>query len=194
VAKSGVARSGSCRIIGGVWRGRKISFDDAKGLRPTTDRIRETVFNWLQFELANSVCLDCFAGSGAMGFEAASRGAASVVMLDNNRATVANLKANIGLLVANTVQLEMVDTLRWLQQTKAKQQAFDIVFIDPPYQSDLLEKTCEQLEKGEWLRAQTKIYLEHAVNDKINTPPSWTCLKSKQAGQVAYKLFSKESL
>jgi len=187
-----VAKSGSCRIIGGVWRGRKISFDDAKGLRPTTDRVRETAFNWLQFELANSICLDCFAGSGAMGFEAASRGAASVFMLENNSATAANLKETARVLAANTVHIETTDTLLWLQQ--AKSQAFDIVFIDPPYQSDLLEKTCEQLENSQLLQAQTKIYLEHAVNDKINLPPSWTCLKSKTAGQVAYKLFSKESV
>lgn len=189
-----MAKSGSCRIIGGVWRGRKISFDDAKGLRPTTDRIRETVFNWLQFELANSVCLDCFAGSGAMGFEAASRGAASIFMLENNKATAYNLKENARALAASAVHVEVTDTLQWLQQAKTKQQAFDIVFIDPPYQSDLLEKTCEQLEKGQLLQAQTKIYLEHAVNDKINIPQSWNCLKSKKAGQVAYKLFSKESV
>lgn len=186
-----MARSGNCRIIGGVWRGRKISFDDAEGLRPTTDRIRETVFNWLQFELANSVCLDCFAGSGAMGFEAASRGAASVFMLENNKATAANLKDNAKILSANAVHIEITDTLLWLQQVR--QQVFDIVFIDPPFHSGLLEKTCEQLEQSKCLHRQTKIYLEHAVNDKIKLPPNWNCLKSKTAGQVAYKLFSKES-
>ena len=107
--------NGSCRIIAGKWRGRKIKFDDAEGLRPTTDRIRETVFNWLQSYLPRSKCLDCFAGSGVLGFEALSRGAQEVVFLEKNSRTVKCLQENVRSLEAGNVAIHHQDALSWLR-------------------------------------------------------------------------------
>ena len=111
-------KQGECRIIAGKWRGRKISFDDAEGLRPTTDRIRETVFNWLQPFLNKSRCLDCFSGSGVLGFEALSRGAESVTFLEQNKKTADNLKQNIEVLGVKNAELHCVDALHWLSLSK----------------------------------------------------------------------------
>ncbi len=184
----------SCRVIAGRWRGRLIRFDDAEGLRPTTDRIRETAFNWLQSELAGSHCLDCFAGSGVMGFEAASRGAGSVLMLENNARTVSSIRENITMLKATGIEVKLTDALVWLQQADSDgRQAFDIIFLDPPYQSTLLPDVCELLTRSTLLKPQTKIYLEHPRNADIEIPESWQCLKSKFAGQVAYKLFANQA-
>ena len=186
-----MSRRDSCRIIAGKWRGRKIQFQDAEGLRPTTDRIRETLFNWLQPELAGSCCLDCFAGSGALGFEAASRGAAQVLMLEKNPQTVRFLQANKQVLSATMVKLYKTDSLQWLAAVseKADKPACNIVFLDPPYQSNLLQKSCSLLVRSTLLQPDTRIYLEHARTDTLTLPDSWQCLKSKTAGQVVYKLF-----
>jgi len=181
-------KSGTCRIIGGKWRGRKIKFDDAEGLRPTTDRIRETVFNWLQPYITQSSCLDCFAGSGVLGFEALSRGAKQVVFVDNNKRTVNNLKQNTSLLETTTASIIYQDTLSWLQSAKQNYK-FDLVFLDPPFHSDLLAKSSVLLGSSGCLTEDAIIYVEHAVNADIELPDSWTCLKEKKAGQVAYKLF-----
>lgn len=189
--------SGTCRIIGGKWRGRKITFDDAQGLRPTTDRIRETVFNWLQPYIVQSLCLDCFAGSGALGFEALSRGAASVLFLENNAATVRNLKQNRDRLNTAGVPTSAAliyrhDTLNWLQSPASDSrstQRYDLVFLDPPFHSNLLEKCCVLLNNSDKLNENAIIYLEHAVDDTPVLPDNWRCLKQKSAGQVAYKLF-----
>jgi len=182
---------GRCRIIGGQWRGRKINFDEAQGLRPTTDRIRETVFNWLQADVAGSVCLDLFAGSGALGFEAASRGASRVVMLDNNRRTVINLEQNLTRLKAENISLYQADGLQWLaQEHRELVQSVDIVFLDPPFHTPLLQQSCQSLAQSGLLSPEAKIYIEHALNDTITYPSSWCCLKTKAAGQVAYKMFA----
>ncbi len=177
---------GQCRIIAGKWRGRKISFDDAEGLRPTTDRIRETVFNWLQPFLAKSHCLDCFAGSGTLGFEALSRGAGSVVFLEKNKKTISDLKGNIAALEIEAAELYCVDALQWL--TLQHEKKFDIVFLDPPFATDLLEKTCVLLSQNDCLADDAIIYLEHNVDSKIDLPESWVSLKKKKAGQVVYQL------
>mgnify|MGYP003572201162 FL=1 len=180
---------GQLRIIGGKWRSRKLAFPQQGNLRPTPDRVRETVFNWLQAEVPGSCCLDMFAGSGALGFEAASRGAVEVVMIEQNRDAASALTRNIELLDAGNIQLVIADAIEWL---KNNQRAFDIVFLDPPYKADLLGKCCEALESGQSLAENAKIYLEHALgDDKIVIPESWECLKNKSAGQVTYKLFSR---
>ena len=182
---------GQLRIIGGKWRSRKLAFPQQGNLRPTPDRVRETVFNWLQAEVPGSCCLDMFAGSGALGFEAASRGAVEVVMIEQNRDAASALTRNIELLDAGNIQLVIADAIEWL---KNNQRAFDIVFLDPPYKADLLGKCCEALESGQSLAENAKIYLEHALgDDKIVIPESWECLKNKSAGQVTYKLFSRAS-
>ncbi len=180
---------GRLRIIAGKWRSRKLTFPHQDKLRPTPDRIRETLFNWLQADLPGSCCLDLFAGSGALGFEAASRGAAEVVMIEHNRDAASALKQNIELLAADDVQLVIADALEWL---KKNQRVFDIVFLDPPFKSGLLDKCCELLENGQSLAQNAKIYIEHALGDEdFDIPASWECLQNKSAGQVSYKLFSR---
>ena len=182
---------GQLRIIGGKWRSRKLAFPQQDNLRPTPDRVRETVFNWLQAEVPGSRCLDVFAGSGALGFEAASRGAGEVVMIEQNPEAAAALTRNIELLNAGNIQPVIADAIEWLMNN---QRRFDIVFLDPPYKAGLLGQCCEILESGQSLAENAKIYLEHAAgDDKIVIPESWECLKHKSAGQVTYKLFSRAS-
>ena len=185
--------TGSCRIIGGKWRGRKIKFDDAEGLRPTTDRIRETVFNWLQPYLYQCRCLDLFAGSGALGFEALSRGAENVVFIESNIKTVKNLKDNIKQLETDRASVNHSDALRWLQSVPVGQQhsqQYGLVFLDPPFQSDLLAKSCVLLDAAGCLTDDAVIYVEYAVNSDVKFPEHWHCLKEKRTGQVVYKLYS----
>lgn len=185
---TGKAR-GQLRIIGGKWRSRKLAFPDQQHLRPTPDRVRETLFNWLQADIPGSSCLDCFAGSGALGFEAASRGAGEVVMVEQDRDTAAALEHNTGLLDAKNIQLVIADSMQWL---KHNTRVFDIVFLDPPYRAGLLNECCRLLEDRKILAENAKIYVEHALGDKdISVPVNWKCLKEKSAGQVVYKLFSR---
>ena len=186
-------KSGSCRIIGGKWRGRKITFDDAEGLRPTTDRIRETVFNWLQPYMLKSFCLDCFAGSGVLGFEALSRGADKVVFIEQNIKTVKRLKDNISTLNASGASVFHQDALIWLRSTQQQReqvkQKFNLVFLDPPFHCDLLVKASALLASSGILAEDAIIYVEHAVDADVTLPENWFCLKQKKAGQVAYKLY-----
>lgn len=180
--------NGRLRIIAGKWRSRKLEFPDREGLRPTTDRVRETLFNWLQADIPGSHCLDLFAGSGALGFEAASRGAAGVVMLERNQQAASALGRNIELLEADNIELVVADALSWLRDNR---RVFDIVFIDPPFSAGVLSECCELLERGQCLAEDAKIYIEHAAGDNACVvPETWQCLKSKLAGRVAYKLFS----
>ncbi|MCK5396202.1 MAG: 16S rRNA (guanine(966)-N(2))-methyltransferase RsmD [Gammaproteobacteria bacterium] len=198
-AKRGVSKRGKCRIIAGKWRGRIIKFDDAEGLRPTTDRIRETVFSWLQTYLPQSRCLDCFAGSGVLGFEALSRGAGRVVFLEHNKRTVNNLKESASILAvdAHKIAIKHEDALSWLQSVRSNKSSdaqFDLVFLDPPFHSDLLIKSCTLLNNSGCLAEDAIIYIEHAVNADVEMPDNWVCLKEKNSGQVAYKLFIYKSL
>jgi len=180
--------SGSCRIIGGKWRSRIIRFDDTEGLRPTTDRIRETVFNWLQPYIHQSRCLDVFAGSGVLGFEALSRGAKAVVFIEQNIKTVRKLKENISTLNADSASIFHQDALAWLQSAQHGQK-FDLVFLDPPFHSDLLVESCTLLNSSGSLAEDAIIYVEHNIDANIEMPENWVSLKEKKAGQVAYKLF-----
>lgn len=185
------AKRGSCRIIGGRWRGRVISFDDAEGLRPTTDRIRETVFNWLQPYIHQSRCLDVFAGSGALGFEALSRGAGELVFVEKNIRTVKRIKQNIETLGAEEVTVHHQDALAWLQSSAKNCDSgrFDLVFLDPPFHSELLAMSCRLLDKSGCLAEDAIIYVEHNRDTAIELPENWVALKEKKAGQVAYRLF-----
>jgi 16S rRNA (guanine966-N2)-methyltransferase len=181
---------GQLRIIGGIWRGRRLKFPQADTLRPTPDRIRETLFNWLQADVPGSRCLDLFAGSGALGFEAASRGAAETWLVERDAATAKILADNIRLLETDRVSLHRTDAIELLATFPAR--PFDIVFIDPPYEAGLVNICCESLERGRWLSDRAKIYVEHAArDDSIRVPAEWIILKSKVAGQVAYSLFSR---
>lgn len=175
------------RIIAGEWRGRKLSFADVHGLRPTPDRVRETLFNWLAPIMAGARCLDLFAGSGALGLEALSRGASEVVMLDQSAKVVKQLKDNLQLLNCARATVWQKDALAYLQQ--APESPFDIVFLDPPYRKDLLSPCIQQLSQANWLKPEARVYLEVESEGTLPTlPDNWQLARSKKAGQVAYHL------
>ncbi len=190
---AGAARRGghALRIIGGQWRGRKLRFADVPGLRPTPDRVRETLFNWLLPYLPGARCLDLFAGSGALGLEAASRGAGQVVLLDRAPQVVALLKEHIHGLQAQGVTAQQADALHWLQGPPPAQ-PFDIVFLDPPFHQGLLAPCCQALEVAGWLAAEARIYLECERTLVPDLPGNWVGYRSKQAGEVAYHLARRE--
>jgi len=165
--------NGACRIIGGNWRGRKIKFDDAEGLRPTTDRIRETVFNWLQPYLNQSVCLDLFAGSGVLGIETLSRGAIEVVLVEKNKTTASNIKKNLSQLKTSDAVVYNDDALGWLK-TSVKNRRFNLIFLDPPFHADLLKKSMIALNSSSILADDAIIYVEHNANDKLIAPENWS--------------------
>ncbi len=174
------------RIIGGRWRGRKLSFPPVPGLRPTPDRVRETLFNWLQPVIVGARCLDLFAGSGALGFEAASRGAAEVTLVDRDARITRVLAGHVRRLEAEHVQVVHADVRQWLN---GPSRVYDVVFLDPPYDQGLLSPCCRLLEEQGWLGASAQIYLEAKRGLGLpRLPPAWSVIRSKQAGQVGYHL------
>jgi len=180
------------RIIGGKWRGRKLDFPDADGLRPSGDRIRETLFNWLMADVPDSHCLDLFAGSGALGFEAVSRGASRAVLLDNNRTVVEQLRRNCAILDTDQVSVIHTDAGQWLQKADGAQ-PFTLVFIDPPFNAELLNPIIAQLEVSGALADEALIYLEAEAQQAVMPPPYWQLLKHKQAGRVSFRLYRRQS-
>lgn len=173
------------RIIGGLHRGRKLPIPELPGLRPTGDRIRETLFNWLQPVIEGARCLDLFAGSGALGIEAASRGAGKVVMVDAAGSVIRQLEKNKALLGLDQLSIVRADALQFLEQSP---DAFDVVFLDPPFSGNLLRPLCQRLNMG-WLSDGGRIYLEEDVSRAFPTlPDGWELLKDKTAGQVRYGL------
>ena len=178
--------SNQLRIIGGQWRGRRLRFPDAPGLRPTSDRVRETLFNWLQGRVQGSRCLDLFAGSGALGFEAASRGAAQVVMVEASRRVAQTLRANVEVLGARAVQVEARPAQNFLQSGG---EPFDLVFLDPPFGKGLLGPAVQALAAHGWLRPQAYIYMECEAGQGLPAlPQGLVCLRKGRAGEVAYFL------
>ena len=169
------------RIIGGELRRRMISFPDAEGLRPTPDRVRETLFNWLGQTLYGRTCLDLFAGSGALGFEAASRGAERVVMVERNRTVFRALQENAGKLGCANVFVHAQDGLEFASRDA---QRYDVIFLDPPFQSDYLPKLLEILPQR--LNENGMVYVETGA--AIEIPLPWQIIKSGKAGQVHYQL------
>ena len=181
---------GSVRIIGGKWRGRKLPFPDLPELRPTPDRVRETLFNWLQPDIEGAVCLDLFAGTGALGLEALSRGAKTVTMVEKNKTIISNINKNIESLGSKNVILNCQNSLSWLEQSISNQ--YNIVFLDPPFRQQLMIPCCTQLEKQGLLAQNAKIYLELEVEfETLSTPFNWELLRQKRAGQVNYFLFNR---
>jgi 16S rRNA (guanine966-N2)-methyltransferase len=173
------------RIIGGSHRGRRLPFADIPGLRPTGDRIRETLFNWLQPTIEGARCLDLFAGSGALGLEAASRGARRVVMLDSALTVIRQLEENKATLGLDQVSIIRADALQWLEQDATP---FDVVFLDPPFAANLLGPICQRLSQG-WLADGARVYLEDNVSRMMPTlPDGWQLLKEMTTGQVRYGL------
>lgn len=169
------------RIIGGQWRRRHLHFPSALDLRPTPDRVRETVFNWLGQTLENKRCLDLFAGSGALGFEAASRGAELVVMIEHNREAYTSLGANVQRFQANNIELHREDALRFLA---LERRTFDIVFLDPPYRQGLLPGLLVELQPR--LAPGALVYAEGSEIPAI--APAYRVFRQSQAGRVKYLL------
>ena len=181
---------GQLRIIGGEWGSRRLTFLDAPGLRPTPDRVRETLFNWLAPYIAGAHVLDVFTGSGALFFEALSRGASKGLALDNNGAAVASLKQNLALLNCTTGQIAQTDALRHLETAPAE--AFDVVFLDPPVHQGLLASACTLLESHGWLKEHAWIYTESETPPSTTgLPGNWRLHREKKAGQVYYALWQR---
>jgi 16S rRNA (guanine966-N2)-methyltransferase len=173
------------RIIGGRWRGVPIKFPAIESIRPSPDRVRETLFNWLQHEIIDARCLDLFAGSGALGVEALSRGAAHVTFVEREPQVARHIEETLERLQVTNSSVFSLDALQFLRTAP---QPFDIVFLDPPYASDLLARACAQLANG-WLNSRCWIYLESAADASLpELPPGWAVYRSKRAGQVGYHL------
>lgn len=187
MAKGGSRGGGNTlRIIGGEWRGRKLRFADGEGLRPTTDRVRETLFNWLQPLIAGARCLDLFSGSGALGLEALSRGAGKVMFIERNPKAVAALKENLNLLHAGNAEVHQGDALTWLRGTPTP---FDVIFLDPPFRQDLLDPALRLLAEAGWAAPGARVYIEQEAEiGEPTLPPGWRLVRGKQAGQVGYYL------
>ena len=176
------------RIIAGQWRGRKIPVAEIEGLRPTGDRIRETLFNWLDAEIDGARCLDLFAGSGILGLEALSRGAGQVVALESSRVAVNALNEAAKLLDTSALQVMQMDAVQWLKSKPAG--SFDLVFIDPPFQAGLLDESLALLAASNSLAAGALIYIERDRNDDPpQLPAGWHVHKDKVAGSVSYALY-----
>jgi len=173
------------RIIGGQYRRRLLDFPDSGGLRPTADRVRETLFNWLGQDLPGWSCLDLFAGSGALGFEAASRGAARVVMIERDRAAYEALERNRATLGAGAVEIVFADALAWLAGSR---ESFDLIFVDPPFGSGLATPVLADLARH--LRPGGQLYVEQAT--PVEAPPGFIIHRSGRAGRSHFALLVKE--
>jgi 16S rRNA (guanine966-N2)-methyltransferase len=182
--------AGELRIIGGEWRGRKIRFPPVTAIRPTPDRVRETVFNWLQPVIAGSRCLDLYAGSGALGLEALSRGAARVVFVDVDGVVTRHLAATLESLECTRARVMRSEAGHFLDSPDFQATGpYDVVFLDPPFAEPVLAATCEALEQDGWLAPDARIYLEApAAAGEPQLPSGWTLLRSKRAGEVGYHL------
>ena len=177
----------SVRIIGGGWRGRRVNFPDIPGLRPTPDRVRETLFNWLQHDIVGSRCLDLFAGSGVLGLEALSRGARELVFVEQAVAAARGLKDQL-IRLGGEVKGQVIEmgAARFLRVPAAN---FDIAFLDPPFGRGFLAEYVPMLDAGDWLKVGGLVYLENERGAGAPVlPPHWDLLKSKAAGEVGYHL------
>lgn len=182
------AGPGLLRIIGGRWRGRKLRFTAAEGLRPTPDRVRETLFNWLTADIRDARCLDLFSGSGALGLEALSRGAAHCDFVDSNPASLAQIQRHLQDLGAQSQG--GCHTARASDFLARAENPWDIVFLDPPFGQALIAPTCELLETRALLTAGACIYIESGAGDTTPEPPEpWQLHRDKSAGAVSYQLY-----
>lgn len=181
--------AGSLRIIGGDFRGRKLPVLMAEGLRPTSDRVRETLFNWLQFEIAGTDCLDVFAGSGALGLEALSRGAHSVCFLELNRGNAQQIQQNLTALNVSGSDVIQIDSLQWLKQMPPK--VFDVIFLDPPFNQGLMQPAVDLIFQNHYVKTtQAWLYLEQEkALEWPRLPDGWVCHREKTTSEVRYGLF-----
>jgi 16S rRNA (guanine966-N2)-methyltransferase len=183
------AQSRVIRIIGGSMRGRRWRFPDVPDIRPTPDRVRETLFNWLGPRIVGARCLDLFAGSGALGLESLSRGAASVVLVEQNAAIARAIGALMAEWNVTNARVERADAFAWLRGTP---QPFDIVFLDPPFAAGLLVPAATLLEEKGWLAPEALIYVENAAREPLpSLPTSWQERKAGRAGEVGYHLLAR---
>lgn len=180
---------GSVRIIGGEHRGRRLGFTDHNGdLRPTGDRLRETLFNWLQFETAGRAVLDLFAGSGALAAEALSRGAASADLVEKKTARAKDLTQQLKPIFATRATVHCADAMDWLARVPVRH--FDLVFVDPPYDLHLQARACETLQTRGLLAADALVYVESRRQDAAPVvPPQWQLRREKLAGDVRAQLY-----
>ncbi len=182
------SRPNSLRIIGGQWRSRKLVFPNNPQLRPTSDRVRETLFNWLQNDIHGSRCLDLFAGSGALGLEALSRGASHCTFVETHKQTLQQLKRNLTLLNSEQAATIQMDGISYLQKNTTP---FDIVFIDPPFSLNLWQPCLDLLSNSQFLSDHAKIYIESPSKlSSLNLAPHWDIHREKTAGDVTYRLVS----
>jgi len=181
------SRPGRLRIVAGNWRSRLLEIADTPGLRPTSERIRETLFNWLAPCLNDARCLDLFAGSGALGLEALSRGAASCVFVENSADAAAMLRRNVAALDADGADIQEIDAVNYLQSLDKVE--FDIVFLDPPFADVILADLCRLLVERSLLTDDARIYIEEGRSTPaIILPEGWQTLRTKNAGNVRYSL------
>ena len=182
-------KQNSLRIIGGYWRGRKLHFPDVPGLRPTPDRVRETLFNWLQGLTLDEDCLDLYAGSGACGLEALSRGARYTVFVDASPLAVRAIKDHLDLLKCDQAEVVQGTAQQFLGRQRSPSRQFGLVFMDPPFAEGLLHTDCLLLENSGLLKSHTAIYLESGEPlSEMALPPGWTLKKQGRAGAVYYGL------
>ena len=192
--KPGQSAPGRLRIVAGKWRRRLLPVVTVEGLRPTSERVRETLFNWLAPRIDGARCLDLFAGSGALGFEAVSRGASQSVLVERSRIAVKGLQASAELLQEGSqaaLQIVQADALRFLQKTP--EHRYNIVFLDPPYQDALLPELCRLLESGQWLADDALVYLEYDRKSPPSLPKDWQIVKQGKAGSVSFCLMSPQA-
>ncbi len=191
MAQSTNHKSNSVRIIAGEYRSRKLEFPSLEGLRPTADRIRETLFNWLQDSIQGETCLDLFAGSGALGFEALSRGASQVDFVEQNTAAVNSIRGNIERLDAKYGNVYCVDAFEWLGRYALDSKQYGLIFLDPPFKGEMLARAIVKIESANLLSDGGLVYIEkekQSINDGL--PSNWIEVKSKKAGTVQFGLYS----
>ena len=185
-SKTVKSQPGRLRIVAGKWRSRLLDIAEVPELRPTSERIRETLFNWLSMRLHGARCLDLFAGTGALGLEALSRGAAEAVFVEQSAAAVRTLQDNIRMLEADSAEVMQTDAFVYLE---SRPPPFDIVFLDPPFAADSLDELCRLLEQRDVLANDALVYLEQdRSRPEVELPDQWQLLKNKTAGNVRYML------
>ena len=189
---TGRPQSGRLRIVAGNWRSRLLRIADVPGLRPSSERIRETLFNWLAPGIHGARCLDLFAGTGALGLEALSRGAKIAVFVEKSARAVRTLQDNIETLEAEGGVVLQMDAMEYLDREQSER--FNVVFLDPPFTADLLEESCRRLAERDMLAEGGYIYLEQPRNKpQPDLPDGWQVLKNKTAGNVRYMLVQQEA-
>tara|TARA_E500000081_G_scaffold95121_1_gene96236 strand:- start:416 stop:1021 length:606 start_codon:yes stop_codon:yes gene_type:complete len=183
---------GFIRVISGQFRGRKLPVKNVEGLRPTTDRIKETVFNWLMQDTRDATVLDCFAGSGGLGFEALSRFAKSTTFIELDASAAKQIEQNISTLKLENAQVKHTNSLSYLEQ-KNTNSPFNLVFVDPPFRKNLAQSSCDLLENNQWLSQDALIYVEVETElSSFSQPDNWLLIKEKKAGQVFCRLYQRQ--